>query len=145
MSQFKLGCLEVKKSNLLKDLADRFFNKELFEKEIEWSEVRMSSEHVRQLKPFFSVLFLVITLFLIVFLKMEERRMSYVVLKQTREFKKNKEILKQKEFQLAKMTRPQLVETVAKEKLTLKRATQAQIIHLNPAVSLSYLNKEAQN
>jgi len=150
MSQFKHGCLEMKKNNPLKDLVDRFFKKELFakelfEKEIEWSEVRMSSEHVRQLKPFFSVLFLVITLFLIVFLKMEERRMSYVVLKQTREFKKNKELLKQKEFQLAKMTRPQLVETVAKEKLTLKRATQAQIIHLNPSVSLSYLNKEAQN
>jgi len=73
--------------------------------------------------------------------------MSYVVLKQMREFKKTKETVKQKEFQLAKMTRPQFVETVAKSKLTLKRATQAQIIHLNPAVSLSYLNnkKEASN
>ena len=105
----------------------------------------MNSEHIRQLKPFCSVLFLVVTLFMMVFLKMEERRMSYVVLKQTREFKKNKELLKQKEFQLAKLTRPQLVETVAKEKLTFKRATQAQIIHLNPTVSLSYLNKEDQN
>lgn len=106
----------------------------------------MNSEHIRQLRPFCSVLFLVITLFSIVFLKMEERRMSYVVLKQMREYKKTKEIVKQKEFQLAKMTRPQLVETVAKEKLTLKRATQAQIIHLNPSVSLSYLShKEVRN
>ncbi|MFN3697179.1 MAG: hypothetical protein ACK4VO_07040 [Pseudobdellovibrio sp.] len=118
---------------------------QIYFKELEWSEIRMNSEHIRQLKPFCSVLFLVVTLFMMVFLKMEERRMSYVVLKQTREFKKNKELLKQKEFQLAKLTRPQLVETVAKEKLTLKRATQAQIIHLNPTVSLSYLNKEDQN
>lgn len=101
----------------------------------------MSSEHIRQLRPFLSVFFIVATLFTIVFLKMEERRMSYVVLKFTREFKKTKEIRKQKEIQLAKLTRPQLVETVAKEKLTLKRATQAQIIHLSPSTSLSYLNK----
>lgn len=48
----------------------------------------MSSEHVRQLKPFLSVFLVISTLFSIVFLKMEERRMSYVVLKNTREFKK---------------------------------------------------------
>ena len=106
----------------------------------------MSSEHVRQLKPFLSVFFIIATLFTIVFLKMEERRMSYVVLKFTREYKKTREIEKQKEIQLAKLTRPQLVETVAKEKLTLKRATQNQIIHLNPSVSLGYLNtKEASH
>lgn len=101
----------------------------------------MSSEHVRQLKPFLSVFLVISTLFTIVFLKMEERRMSYVVLKNMREFKKNKEMKKQKEIQLAKLTRPQLVEKVAQQKLTLKRATQAQIIHLNPSVSLTYLNK----
>lgn len=104
----------------------------------------MSSEHVRQLKPFLSVFFVIATLFSIVFLKMEERRMSYVVLKNTREFKKNKEMKKQKEIQLAKLTRPQLVETVATKKLTLKRALPAQIIHLNPSVSLTYLNKEGR-
>lgn len=102
----------------------------------------MSSEHVRQLKPFLSVFFVISTLFTIVFLKMEERRMSYVVLKDTREFKKYKELKKQKEIQLAKLTRPQLVETVAKQKLTLKRALPTQIIHLNPSVSLSYLNNK---
>ncbi len=104
----------------------------------------MSSEHVRQLKPFLSVFLVIATLFSVVFLKMEERRMSYVVLKNTREFKKNREMKKQKEIQLAKLTRPQLVEKMASQKLTLKRATQAQIIHLNPSVSLSYLNKEGR-
>ncbi len=97
-----------------------------------------SDKNLRQLKPFLSVFILVGTLFSIVFLKMEERRMSYVVLKTTREHKKIKELSKQKEIQLAQLTRPQFIETVAKQKLTLKRATQAQIIHLNPTSSLSY-------
>lgn len=103
-----------------------------------------SDKNLRQLKPFLSVFILIGTLFSIVFLKMEERRMSYVVLKTTREHKKIKELSKQKEIQLAQLTRPQFVETVAKQKLTLKRATQAQIIHLNPTTSLSYFNDGAE-
>jgi hypothetical protein len=103
-----------------------------------------SDKNLRQLKPFLSVFILIGTLFSIVFLKMEERRMSYVVLKTTREHKKIKEHSKQKEIQLAQLTRPQFVETVAKQKLTLKRATQAQIIHLNPTTSLSYYSDGAE-
>lgn len=102
----------------------------------------MNSKQTKPLRPFLSVFFIVATLFTIVFLKMEERRMSYVVLQTTREYKKNQEFLKQKEIQLAKLTRPQRVENLAIEKLTLKRATQAQIIHLNPTISLTQLKKE---
>jgi predicted membrane protein len=96
-------------------------------------------EDIQRLRPFLSVFFIVGTLFSLVFLKMEERRMSYVVLKQTREYKKATEIQKQKEIQLAKLLRPQFIENIAKEKFTLKRATQAQIIHLNPNTTVSYL------
>ena len=45
-------------------------------------------EDIRRLKPFLSIFFIVSALFTLVFLKMEERRMSYVVLKQTRDYKK---------------------------------------------------------
>ena len=62
---------------------------------------------------------------------MEERRRSYSVLKLTRELKRSNETIKQKEIELAKLSRPQFVETMAKGKLTLKRATQKQIIHLS--------------
>ena len=96
----------------------------------------MSSSDMRQLKPFLSVFFIIATLFGLVFLKMEERRMSYVILKLTREYKKTVEHKKQKEIALAKLSKPQVVESIAKEKLTLKRATAAQIIHLNPTTSL---------
>lgn len=93
----------------------------------------------RHFRPFISVCFIVFTLFSLVFLKMEERRISYAVLKLTREFKKVSEIKKQKEIQLAKLSRPQFVENMAKGKLTLKRATDKQIIHLTPVVTVSTL------
>jgi hypothetical protein len=96
-------------------------------------------EDIQRLKPFLSVFFIIGTLFSLVFLKMEERRMSYVVLKQTREYKKATEIQKQREIQMAKLIRPQFIESLAKEKMTLKRATPAQIIHLNPNTSVSYI------
>lgn len=92
----------------------------------------MSSNELRQLKPFLSILFITATLLGIVFVKMEERRISYVVLKLTQEHKKTIEVQKQKEILLAKLTRPQLLENVATHKLTLKRATAAQIIQLSP-------------
>lgn len=91
----------------------------------------MKTTDLRQLKPFFSVLFIVTTLLVLVFIKMEERRISYVVLKNTKEHKRVMEMQKQKEITLAKLTRPQLMENVATHKLTLKRVTAAQIIHLS--------------
>lgn len=93
----------------------------------------MNSSEIRQLKPFLSLLFIITTLLGIVFIKMEERRLSYVVLKMTKEHKKAIEIQKQKEISLAKLTRPQLLENLATKKLTMKRVTAAQIIHLSSA------------
>lgn len=101
----------------------------------------MSSSEIRQLKPFISILIITSTLLGIVFVKMEERRISYVVLKLTKEHKKAIEIQKQKEIQLAKLTRPQLLENVATQKLTLKRATASQIIHLTPVDSVARTNR----
>ncbi len=100
----------------------------------------LQRNHIQQLRPCLSVLFIIITLFGLVFVKMEERRLSYVVLKLTKEHKKAIEFKKQKELLLAKLTRPQLLENLATQKLTLKRVTQAQIIHLTPTQSLARTN-----
>lgn len=94
----------------------------------------MSSENFKQLKPFFSVLLIIFTLFSIVFLQMEERRIGYSVLKLTREHKKVREEKRTKEINLAKVTRPQLLESVAQEKFTLKKVQANQIIHLSGAM-----------
>lgn len=90
----------------------------------------MSQENFRHLKPFFSILIIVGTLFAIVFLQMEERRMGYNVLKLTREHKQVWEQKRVKEIALAKVTRPQLLDSVAQEKFTLKKIKSNQIIHL---------------
>ena len=95
------------------------------------NEVRMNSSEIQQLKPFLSLLFITIALLGSVFVKMEERRLSYFVLKITKEHKKVIEIQKQKEIVLAKLTRPQLLENVATQKLTLRRVTASQIVHLS--------------
>ncbi|MGZ3727357.1 MAG: histidine kinase [Pseudobdellovibrio sp.] len=101
---------------------------------------KMGNSELRQLRPFISILFITTTLLGIVFVKMEERRISYVVLKLTQEHKKAIEMQKQKEFLLAKLTRPQLLENVATQKLTLKRATAAQIIQLQPTETVATAN-----
>lgn len=95
------------------------------------------NSQIRQLKPFLSLLVVICTLLGLVFIKMEERRLSYVVLKLTREFKKNNEIRRQKEISLAKLTRPQLVETVATQKLTLRKIRPGQIINLSGATTVA--------
>jgi hypothetical protein len=61
---------------------------------------------------------------------MEERRMGYSVLKLTREYKKVYEEKRTKEISLAKITRPQLLDSVAQAKFTLKKVQANQIIHL---------------
>lgn len=108
-------------------------------------EVRMNSSEIRQLKPFLSMLFITTTLLGLVFVKMEERRLSYAVLKLTQEHKKTTESQKQKEILLAKLTRPQLLENVATHKLTLKRVTASQIIHLTSAETVKASTSTARN
>lgn len=111
----------------------------------------MSSENFKQLKPFFSVLLIIFTLFTIVFLQMEERRMGYSVLKLTREYKKVFEEKRVKEIALAKVTRPQLLDSVAQQKFTLKKVQANQIIHLSgpvevqPAIVGKVVNKDLVN
>jgi hypothetical protein len=94
----------------------------------------MSKENISQLKPFFSVLLIILTLFSIVFLQMEERRMGYAVLKLTREYKKVNEEKRGREIQLAKVTRPQLLDHMAQSRFTLKKIQASQIIHLSGPV-----------
>lgn len=102
----------------------------------------MNRRNIKQLKPFLSVLIIIATLFSIVFLQMEERRMGYSVLKLTREFKKVQEEKRVKEVTLAKVTRPQLLESMAQQKFTLKKIQANQIIHISGPVETSFVKKD---
>ncbi|WP_291515595.1 hypothetical protein [Bdellovibrio sp. ArHS] len=61
--------------------------------------------------------------------------MGYSVLKLTREHKKVWEEKRTKEIALAKITRPQLLDTMAQQKFTLKKVQANQIIHLSGPVA----------
>lgn len=85
------------------------------------------------MKPFISILFIIGTLFSLVFLQMEERRLGYGLLKLTREQRQIVEEKRAKNMQLAKVTRPQHVERMAQRKFTLQKVQASQIIHLSGA------------
>ncbi len=86
---------------------------------------------LNELRPFFSVLIIIMTLFFTVFLHMEERRMGYSVLKLNREIKKLNDEKRTLAVRLAKVTRPQRVESMAQNRGHLRRAEEGQIIHLS--------------
>lgn len=85
------------------------------------------------MKPFFSILLIIGTLFSLVFLQMEERRLGYAILKSTREQRQIVEEKRERTMQLAKITRPQNVERMAQSRFTLKKIQANQIIHLTGA------------
>jgi len=96
-----------------------------------------------RLKPFFSILFIIGTLFSLVFLQMEERRLGYAILKSTREQRQIVEEKRERAVKLAKFTRPQNVERMAQSRFTLKKIQANQIIHLtgsSTATALRELN-----
>lgn len=82
------------------------------------------------MKPFFSILLIIGTLFSLVFLQMEERRLGYAILKSTREQRQVIEEKRARTMMLAKITRPQNVERLAQSRFTLKKIQANQIIHL---------------
>jgi uncharacterized membrane protein (DUF106 family) len=87
-------------------------------------------DDLKNLKPFLSILLIISTLFALVFLQMEERRMGYSLLKLTRDQRKVIEERRQRSSSLAKITRPERVERLAQSRMSLKKVQANQIIHL---------------
>lgn len=90
----------------------------------------MSRERLNDILPFFSVLIFVATLFGLVLLKMEVRRMGYSVLKSSQEVRKLKDRQRLMSMEYAHLTRPEHVRKYAVSKLTLGDAQSGQIIQL---------------
>lgn len=89
-----------------------------------------TGERAREIAPFVSLILVVATLFAVVFCKMELRRVGYSVLKLTREERKMRDLERQQSIMLAKITRPERLQSVAEARLTLKRAESGQIIQM---------------
>lgn len=82
------------------------------------------------LKPFLSVLILISTLFGLVFLKMEVRRVGYSVLKASQEYHKLRDRHRMMGMEYARLTRPEHIRKYAMSRLTLNDARNGQIIQL---------------
>ncbi len=85
----------------------------------------------RAARPLISILLIITTLLVMVFLQMEERRLGYVLLKLNRQHRETLDDKREREILLAKYTRPQFVEKVAQNRLTLRKLSTSQIIHLS--------------
>lgn len=90
----------------------------------------LKTKNIYEMKPFLSVLVIILTLFSVAFLKMEVRRMGYVVLKENREFKVLKDQHRIQSMELAKILRPDHIQKMAKARLTMGEARNGQIIQL---------------
>lgn len=90
----------------------------------------MSHEDIKELKPFLSLIIIVSTLFIVAFMKMEVRRLGYVVLKSSRQYKTLKDQQLVKTMELARITRPDHIRHYAMSRLTLNEARNGQIIQL---------------
>jgi len=93
--------------------------------------LKLNHDDLKPLKPFLSILLLISSLFLIVFAKMEERRVGYSLIQLTREQKRTVEEKREKTLKLAKLTRPERVERVAQDQFTMRKVQNSQIIHLS--------------
>ena len=80
--------------------------------------------------PFFSISIVIVTLFLVAFMKMEVRRQGYVVLKEGRILKSLKDQHRLKTMEMARVTRPERIRSYAVSRLTMGEAKSGQIIQL---------------
>lgn len=90
-------------------------------------------------RPFLSVSYIIISLFLIAFVHMEERRMSYQLFYLSQENQKLEIEKRIKEIELLKASRPSHILNYAKNKLSLQNPSMDQVIHL----ALPSVEKEA--
>ena len=89
-------------------------------------------------KPFFSVMLIIFTFFGFAFVKMENRRLGYSLLKLAFEEKKMRDGLREQMIFYAKLSGPEHIQRAAQARLNLRRPEYGQIIQMTDAgVALS--------
>ena len=104
---------------------------------IKWLALRiLKSAHLleqslsREMAPFVSVLIIVAGLLSLVFCKMEVRRLGYSILQLTRVEQQIRDRERLQMVQLAKITRPERLQSLAEHRLTLRKPGIGQIIQM---------------
>lgn len=88
-------------------------------------------EQLNSARPFMSVLIFIMSLFVIVFFKMEVRRMGYAVLRLSRFEKIAADHRRERILIYAKLVRPDRIEHIAQKQLFLSRPQSGQIIQMS--------------
>lgn len=88
------------------------------------------TKNVESMKPYISVMIFIVALLVIVFCKMEVRRMGYMFWKVTKQEKELKDELRLKSLEFAKLTRPDRVEKYAREFWALNKPVSGQVVQL---------------
>ncbi len=84
------------------------------------------------MKSLMSLLAVLVTMFTVVFVEMEERRLNYVLLQKHRELRKVSQEQRLRELQWARSTKPQQLDKLAKQRLTMRRAEADRVVHFSP-------------
>ncbi|NQY99765.1 MAG: hypothetical protein HRT45_03740 [Bdellovibrionales bacterium] len=96
-------------------------------------------EKASHLKPYLSVWIIVTSLFLLVFFKMESRRLGYQAVKMNSHLKKVQTEYRSQSIQLAKSIRADRIKFYAMSQLTLEHAEKGQIIQMSgDNIALAY-------
>jgi hypothetical protein len=90
---------------------------------------------LKEVKPLVSIIIFIFSLFSLVFLQMEERRLNYELLKLNKELKKTLESRRFEEIKLAKATRPERIEREIQLKTAFTDPRESQVIHMNSGVA----------
>lgn len=91
---------------------------------------------MHEFKPLLSIFIFVFSLFTVVFLQMEERRLNYELLKLNKEMKKTLEKRRIEEVTLARATRPERIEKEVQMKTAFADPSLAQIVHMSGGQAL---------
>ncbi len=83
------------------------------------------------LKPYLGIIIIILTLFMVVFAKMEVRRLGYVLYKKSKLQKKALDNYYLKKIEYARVTRPDYLRYIALTQLSLNEAQKGQIIQLS--------------
>jgi len=88
-------------------------------------------EQLSRIRPFISVLIFIGALFVIVFFKMEVRRMGYSVLRLSRFEKIEADRRRSRILTYARLVRPDRIEQIAQKQLALSRPQSGQIVQMS--------------
>ena len=80
------------------------------------------------LRPFCSIMMIILSLFIIVFIKMEVRRLNYSILRQNRQYQISLNRYHKNLMNYLQMTRGARLDRLARSKLTLDHVQKGQVI-----------------